>query len=826
MKAVKVWRCADDQGGAVNRILRGLLSHRARGLVAAGPTDRDLGGDAGLIGAGRSDTRTEDLRVRPTPTANSLRLRHGRHIVVVICFALLASACGSASQTDVPPDAQESPVVQGDPDQSDCVRDAYPCSWSEADPAAIKRTDQLMTLSSLLLADNATTEEIATRLKAMPEVAEVVFDKITVWFRVEGAVPVFVFADPTEGGLLEGAFPPAEIGTRADPIGTQEFTGCFGYHDTLADGVEGTVGMPSTPKKALILGPWKWQMDWDVDLMIAKLKHAPSDYALPGGSVTKIMTDDGDPQSVDTPSAFLFPDEPAVRIEDFCGWEKYHTIILKTHGRTICAEVRCHTALSVGRFAETAESLRAYAGRARGVTFGTSDYGNLLTTLSKAEVASCTARLEATPGPGEPPDLTVDDDCLEKLPSGGMMLVTPEFFRANYPGGLKDRLIFLSACQGMKGGELARAIRGSGASTGAILGFDRIVHTSVSNQVLDKFADFVAIGRAIDQSAVKEFNEIIADAYKEFYAHEEPPEVAGRIEGDFTAEEMSDLVPDGSEVTRGSDIVSLHAEPGGPELQNGGKVQIEGRPGDDQFDVLKLGARLTGVGEEGPDAYELQIWLGDRQLQLKEFTWQEGADEGEYVAEIKALALQDLVPDEPITLEIRAVLPDTDGAFSAWKYEDLQVGGGASATITVGGQTWDFVIADGFFGCNVSEDHEEVVASGWVDGVFDITFSAFLRPSGVGTGARLRADNVASIQVNDGVSHQVWMADPTDPAGLNAAIEAIPGGSSQIDTLEIEGSHAWGTATFIDVSAVEKAWSTHGPLPAPLTGSFDVQCLS
>ena len=610
--------------------------------------------------------------MRPTPTASSVRLQRGRHLVVVICFALVAAACASASQTDVPPTAQQSPAVQADPDQMECVRDAYPCSWSEADPAAGVRTDQLLALSSLLLTGGATTEEIATRLKGAPGVADVAFDAITVRFRVEGAVPVFVFADPTDGGLLEGAFPPLEVGQVSSPVGASpEFTGCPGFNDVRADGQPGPVGEAGKPKKALILGPWKWQMDWDVDELITKIALPTGKYARPGGGVTTVMTNDGNPQTADTPSAFLYPDEPAVRIEDFCGWEQYDTIILKTHGRTVCEEARCHTALSVGRFAEQRDALEAYAGRAQGVTFGTSEYGNLLQTLTPAEAQACIDRLEV-----DEPDPSAEDDCLEKLGRAGHLLVTPDFFRANYPGGLKDRLIFLSACQGMKGGELARAIRGTGVSHGgAILGFDRIIQTSVSNKVLVRFADWVGTGRAIDAGALRELNGLVDD-----YAGN--ADVAGQIEGDFTAEEMADLVPDGSEVARGSDIVSLHTAPGGPELQDGAKVQIDGRPGDGDFDILKLGARLTGVGDEGPDAYELQIWLGDRHLQLEEFTWQEGPVEGEYHAEIKALALQDLIPDEPITLEIRAVLPDTDGAVSRWKYEDLQVGGGANATIT------------------------------------------------------------------------------------------------------------------------------------------------
>ena len=117
------------------------------------------------------------------------------------------------------------PTTTVDEQQLDCERDGYPCSWAEADPAAAVRTDQLLAFSSLLLADGATADELAGRLKAAPGVAEVIADAITVSFRVDGAMPVFVYVDPTDGGLIEGAVPPIDDGdpalgsTPSDPGG-------------------------------------------------------------------------------------------------------------------------------------------------------------------------------------------------------------------------------------------------------------------------------------------------------------------------------------------------------------------------------------------------------------------------------------------------------------------------------------------------------------------------------------------------------------------------------------------------------------------------------
>jgi hypothetical protein len=721
-------------------------------------------------------------------------------VAMVLVVALIAGACGASTPSDRPGDGVVGPTPQVDEQQMDCERDGYPCSWSEADPAATVRTDQLLALSSLLLTQGANAEEIAGRLRVAAGVAEVAFDKITVWFRVDGAPPVFVYVDPTDGGLIEGAVPPLEAGAAGSRVPIPDllqpghrFTGCsWGGEDDRTDGQKGPVGRTGTPKKALILGPWKWQMDWDVETLVSNLKLGESDYEIEGGGVTIVMTEQ------DRPSAFLSTDEPAVRLEDFCGWEQYDTIILKTHGRTVCAEARCLTGLSVGRFAETKEALLEYAGGATGVTFSTSSYGNLQPSSylwSDAYRDECIRRLEA----GES---AAADDCLERLPDAGHMEVTSDFFRANYAGGLKDRLIFLSACQGMKEGNLARALRGSGESTGAILGFDRIIQTSVANKVLERFADWVGTGRAINQDALRELNRLADDTRATV-------PVAAQILGVFTAEEMADVVPDGSEVTRGADIVSLHEQPGGPELVDGGTVRAQGRPGDSADEVLLLGARLTGVGEEGPEAYEIQIRLDDERLLLREFEWVGTDREGVFDAEVEAIVGRDLAPDEPIDLEIRTELPDTDGALSLWRYEDLDVGPRASAVITVGGQTWEFEMSEPIGGCLVGRTG--ILAAGAVEG----------DPEGVTFSASLVADG-GSITVDDDISDQNWTAI-ADRAHITL-LHLVPMGHSQIDTITIQDGRAWGTATFVDTGEVYRWARANGPPPVPVAGSFDIRC--
>jgi hypothetical protein len=613
---------------------------------------------------------------------------------------------------------------------------------------------------------------------------------------------VIVYVDPTDGGLIEGSVPPLDV-TAFDArlprdswqVAQPRFTGCPAMTDARTDGQPGTVGTSGQPKRALILGPWRWQMEWDVETLAANLELGNSRYELPGGGITTVMT------TSDRPSAFRASGGAAVRLEDFCGWERYDTIILKTHGRTVCDVRRCLTSLSVGRFAETKQALREYAGDAVGVTFGTSSYGNLHPFLEEIEVEQCIERLER----GEA-GTVAEDICLEILPEAGHMEVTTDFFWANYDGGLKDRMIFISACQGMKGA-LARALRGFGESSGAILGFDKIIQTSVANRVLEKFAEWVGTGRAIDQDALRELNRLADNAGAN-------AAVAGQILGQFTSEEMADVVPDGSEATRGSDIVSLHTKQGGPELVDGGRILIEGRPGDRAIDTLKLGARLSGVGEEGPDAYEIEILLGDEGLRLREYEWSPTDVEGAFEAEIEAVSPD--LPDEPFDLEIRTPLPDAGGAISRWRYRGLQGGSESGAMISVGGQTWAFTLhVTSFAGvgraCLV--DDQGIHAAGYVDDPVDgVTFSAHLLRDGRG-----------EILVDEG-------RDPAPEWYANAerahitTLHLVPDGHSQIDSIEFEESVVSGTATFIDARAFRRAVSRNEAYPSPMAGTFEINC--
>lgn len=108
---------------------------------------------------------------------------------------------------------------------------------------------------------------------------------------------------------------------------------------------------------------------------------------------------------------------------------------------------------------------------------------------------------------------------------------------------------------------------------------------------------------------------------------------------------------------------------------DGGRVDVDGTPGDDQPDRLLLGVHLTGLADgEHPDDYPIELLRDGAGLRLAELRWRPGSEEGTWEAELDADLGADLAPDATFDLEVRTELPGAGGAASRWVYRDLRVG--------------------------------------------------------------------------------------------------------------------------------------------------------
>jgi hypothetical protein len=133
------------------------------------------------------------------------------------------------------------------------------------------------------------------------------------------------------------------------------------------------------------------------------------------------------------------------------------------------------------------------------------------------------------------------------------------------------------------------------------------------------------------------------------------------------------------------------------------------------------------------------------------------------------------------------------------------------ATITVGAETWEFELSSVYpGGCWV--DANGIDTGGSVDGdTLSVGFSA----------TNLRPDGGDLIVTNDAAGER-WMA--REDRETMTTYHLLPDGSSQIDSITIDGGHITGTATFIEMNAAADAISTNEPLPASRTGTFDIRC--
>jgi hypothetical protein len=151
------------------------------------------------------------------------------------------------------------------------------------------------------------------------------------------------------------------------------------------------------------------------------------------------------------------------------------------------------------------------------------------------------------------------------------------------------------------------------------------------------------------------------------------------------------------------------------------------------------------------------------------------------------------IPDDTGTTAPAETAVETDG----------DVVGESSATVTIGDQTWEFA-PTGFLTERCDTDF---FGGYWV-----------LFTTGVGIllpGPNWEAqgvDQTPNITVNLEDENLEWVADP------DTGLPGVEAGQSQIDSFEIDGNRASGTATFVEANAA------YAGTVEPVTGTFEAVC--
>lgn len=284
---------------------------------------------------------------------------------------------------------------------------------------------------------------------------------------------------------------------------------------------QGVIRAGATQRKALVLSPFRWQHEtFAVDHVVSRLQ------AIDGYDVTLRQNSS--------------EDERTVWIDDYAGFADYDVVHLSTHGAQLCRDRAtgqridpCRIGIDVGVTVQPADDIAA-AGRP-GV--------ELFVTRKGAR----------------------------------HLAVTPDFFRAAYPQGLNQKLVFIDACLGGDPTLMASM----GGSTGVTLGFSNVVYAEFAQGVGDALYERLGRGLSV-QEAMARLGESLAQ------------------------EDGTRLVSNRRDI-RLRDLLRVRDLTGGEMLADGGAVAALSRPGDGQPDRLRLALHVDALTPQRLDGVALRV---------------------------------------------------------------------------------------------------------------------------------------------------------------------------------------------------------------------------
>ncbi|MBX3604913.1 MAG: hypothetical protein KF788_06565 [Piscinibacter sp.] len=337
---------------------------------------------------------------------------------------------------------------------------------------------------------------------------------------------------------------------------------------------QGVIRPGATGRKALLLAPFRYQgVEFAVDHVAARLG------AIPGYTVTlRQNTTEG---------------ERSVWLDDFADFAGYDVIHVSSHGAELCRDrltgqpiEPCRIGIDVGPATQPALDLAA-AGRVGIELF--------VTRKGRRHLA-----------------------------------VTPEFFRAVYPQGLDQRLVFIDACLGGDPALMASL----GGAGGAVLGFSGIVYAEFAQWVGDALYELLGRGLSVQEAML-------------------------RLGDSLAQEDGTRLVGNGHDL-RIRDLLEVSDLTGGQALSAAGsRVDALSRPGDGQPDRLRLALHVDGLAPDRLAGVELKVARDGQtlvQLPLAGSAQADGEDRLRFEFELPLGA--DTQPGETLALRFALALPE------------------------------------------------------------------------------------------------------------------------------------------------------------------------
>jgi len=499
----------------------------------------------------------------------------GKKYLLIISILIAASLACSLPFVGNSPDSG----VLGENQQSDnqpieepvenlrCQLQGYPCTYEGTPEEKIKRSLELMDIADDVFARAGNVIAVAERLLEENDMAEMYYDERGVWYRLEDSPP-FIFLHPEAFTI--------EVGEEISF--SEHYPGSRGLLSPHVPEPDGPVGInppgEKVTKKALFISPFAWQFGSDLYDSVTALLLEQRDYRCEG--CVQYLSDTTNAKDLineDISSA-------GSTYEQFLGWKDYDLIHVFSHGYQFCPG---QSVTSSGQPVVSGDREDIPENTA-GVFEGTNVSEGECVTIIQTGHYQTREHLQENPS---------DIAGVAWFHKPGVdtwgELVTTDFFKSQYPGGLDDTILFFTSCQLFRDMSLANALRGTNT---AVFGW---TDTVSSNR-----------GKA---TAIQFFTELIENGLRSSISYEKTTDSESHTEHseNWHGAQLKMSIDHGSD-PRGREVITLMQPIYREELEDLDAVPTIGTAGDGENDELLFLVQIDGIDEEqNPDDFVIHI---------------------------------------------------------------------------------------------------------------------------------------------------------------------------------------------------------------------------
>ena len=585
--------------------------------------------------------------------------------------ALLVTACAPGSGGDAPAAGPTGGATVQDADgpaaPGGCGTVERPCTPDEVSPEAAARADEVeRDLEQRLLSSDGDLADAVAWLREQPQVVEAGAGAGTVRFHVAGELPrwLFLVTSLTEG--LVGAPPGIPSGELHDAVPVLA-AAALPAVDAGAGGDE--------RRSAKVVSPFEWEWSFKgIDSRLAAFSRTVArvrDYE----DRVSVVSDTLEARQVRRSST----------LADFQDWDQHDLVHVFTHGGYWCPEGLERSpdcgARRVGLLTMVRpEDLAAQLGEP--IEAVDDSLPEAVLRSGGFETGRTLVVADRGVAPDELPNVPSAPFGYEEYESytsgrtgyaaGRWVVLTADFFRAAYPGGLRDTVVILTSCSAGGGSDLQRVLAGEGS---AVLGWSEPVKAVIGAGVALRMAELLV---ARDDEGGPDAGGLAAGVALDRLREEvEAGERLGpgvpllQVQGgqvvDDDGEAAFGLV--GDEDARARQVpYLLDAE--GEELESGRVVTFVGQPGDGEPDVLELQVQVDGLADDvDAGAIGLDLLVDGTPVPLRARLETE-IGRSVWRTDGSVELDGDLAPAQRVELRIEATLPD--GEISTWTYRDVR----------------------------------------------------------------------------------------------------------------------------------------------------------